>query len=79
MIRTIISLNPDEKHWLDAMAKKKHLSMAAVIRNAIKAYRLHHTNDVQSDIDILLSKTKGIWKHQDGLNYQLTIRDEWER
>lgn len=78
MIRTIISLDSDEKHWLDEVAKKKHISMAAVIRNAIKAYRLQNANYVPTNIDVLLSKTKGIWEHHDGLDYQSTIRDEWE-
>lgn len=29
-------------------------------------------------MDELLEKTKGIWTHGDGLDYQQMIRDEWE-
>jgi hypothetical protein len=78
MLRTIISLEADEKDWLESMAKKKHISMAAVIRTAIKNYRLQHTSDVPSNFGRLLLKTKGIWQNQDGLDYQLSIRNEWE-
>jgi len=79
MIRTVISLNPDEKHWLEVMARKKHMSMAALIRNAIASYRLQDESRLPNSIDFLLSKTKGIWKHHDGLDYQMNIRDEWDK
>ena len=79
MIRTVISLDPNDKQWLDTMAKEKHISMAALIRNAIMAFRLQNENHLPNDTDLLLSKTKGIWPHQDGLNYQLNLRDEWDQ
>ena len=78
MIRTIISLNAEEKHWLDMAAKKQHVSMAAIIRDAIHLYRAQHTTKhVPTKIDSLLTKTKGIWPHEDRLHYQKKIRDEW--
>jgi hypothetical protein len=67
MIRTIISLNANEKKWLDKMAKAQHLSMAQIIRNAIKEYRQKHSNTVSTDIDSLLQETKGIWEGEEGL------------
>lgn len=76
MIRTVISLEPNEKQWLDAMAKKNHMSMAALIRKAITTLRLQDEHPLPSDADSLLSKTKGIWTRQDGLDYQLNIRRE---
>jgi hypothetical protein len=78
MIRTIVSLDESEKVWLSHVAKNKKVSMAEVIREAIHYYHSRHKNIANSDFDILLKKTKGIWpKKTDGLKYQQKIRDEW--
>src|SRR5437870_2988257 len=44
MIRTIISLNENEKKWLDQMSQIKHVPMAQIIREAIQEYRQNHFN-----------------------------------
>ncbi len=77
MIRTIISLDNDEKKWLDRMAKKKHVSMAHIIRTAIYEYRKKYKDNMPTDLDALLSQTKNIWENKDGLEYQSEIRHEW--
>lgn len=80
MIRTVISLGTDEKIWLDQMAKAKHVSMAEIIRKAIKEYRKKQSQVMANTaIDALLEKTSGIWPNRDGLAYQTRIRDEWEK
>jgi len=76
MIRTVISLDPDEKHWLSQVAKHQHISMAKIIREAIREYRKNHPMK-QSKFDKLLEKTQGIWRKGDGLQYQTKLRDEW--
>lgn len=79
MIRTIISLDNEEKKWLDKMAKKKQVSRAHIIRDAIHEYRKNHKDNIPTNLDVLLSKTKNIWEGRDGLRYQLTIRSEWDK
>lgn len=78
MIRTIISLNENEKKWLDQMSKIKHVPMAAIIREAIQEYRRTHSDRMKTDLDSLLEQTRGIWRGEDGLTYQSNIRDEWD-
>ena len=79
MIRTIISLEKQDKKWLDHVAKTQHLSMAKVMRLAIKEYQLKHREITPTPLEVLLNKTKGIWPTEDGLTYQAKIRGEWEK
>lgn len=78
MIRTIISLNENEKNWLDQISKLKHVSMAHIIREAIQEYRHNHSTQIKTDLDSLLEQTRGIWQGEDGLTTQNNIRDEWD-
>lgn len=77
MIRTVISLDQQEKAWLDSVAKTNHISMASVIRLAIKEYRKKNKMMAMTDINTLLNQTKGTWPEKDGLKYQIKIRNEW--
>ena len=79
MLRTVISLDPQEKAWLDQEAELEHVSMAAVVRKAILHYRLSLESKQNPNINTLLKKTSGIWKQGDGLAYQQKIRDEWDK
>lgn len=78
VIRAIISLDAEEKRWLESMARKQHISMAAIIRNIIKEYRLQNKEYALTKIDALLAQTRGIWKDEDGSTYQHDIREEWD-
>ena len=79
MIRVVISLDPNDKAWLQHVAEDEHVSMAEVIRHAIDHYR--HEKQVKSPRSLkqLLSATKGIWKQGDSLTYQRKIRSEWDK
>jgi hypothetical protein len=77
VIRTVISLDTNEKKWLDKTAKKQHISMAQLIRIAIKEYRDAHQEPSYTEIDYLLQQSKGIWPNEDGLKYQTNVREEW--
>lgn len=78
MIRTVISLDENEKAWLDRVSKTQKVSLAELIRIAIKEYHQSNRNLDRSDFDQILEKTKGIWSEEEGLIYQDKIRDEWE-
>lgn len=78
MIRTIISLDINEKRWLDKTAKMQHISMTQLIRIALKEYRKAHQTQAYTEIDDLLQQSKGIWPNEDGLKYQTKIREDWD-
>ncbi len=76
MIRTVISLDRENKAWLDRRAKHEDLSMAELIRIAVRQYRERMPPDTAS-FDELLKKTSGIWKGKDALKHQRDLRQEW--
>lgn len=39
MVRTVISLDPDDKRWLDSKAREEKVAMTEVVRRAVKHYR----------------------------------------
>jgi hypothetical protein len=79
MIRTLISLDEEDKTWLDRRAKEEGLTMAEVVRQAVRRYREQcEAGEGQTSLEQLLQRTSGIWRGGDGLAYQQRIRDEWE-
>ena len=77
MIRTLISLPEEDKAWLENYSHAKHKSVAAVIRSAIKQYKVIVGEE---ENDSLLAETSGLWKNrdEDGLHYVSRLRGEWE-
>lgn len=75
MVRTVVSIDDDDKQWLDYEAASHGTTMTAVVREAIAVYR--HIKENEQNIEELLDATKGSWKHGDGLEYQLKSRKEW--
>ncbi len=76
MVRTLISLEEEEKAWLDRKAERDKVSMTEIVRRAVRHYRQQSELEAES-LDRLLEKTSGIWTGEDGLSYQRRIRDEW--
>ena len=74
MIRLIVSLDEEDKQWLDKYSKSEDISMAEVVRTAIRTYRKRHP--ASSEMGELLVKTQGIWDKGDGLKYQKRLRSE---
>jgi hypothetical protein len=76
MIRTIISLDPDDKSWLDRLAAQRGVPMTEVVREAIRRFRataeLPHLS-----YEAALEHTQGLWQRGDGLEWQERLRDEW--
>lgn len=73
MIRTIISLEPDEKQWLERKAHSEGVPMTKLVREAIR--RMRQQEDVS--FEKLLNQTSGLWKKENGLSYQRRLRKEW--
>ena len=77
MVRTVISLDEEDKRWLDARARETHVSMAEIVRPAVRRLREESAREARAT-DELLQQTSGIWKQGDGLAYQRRVRDEWK-
>jgi hypothetical protein len=73
MTRTIISLEDDDKKWLDEEARRSGLPKSAIVRLSIRYMRL----DRERSFENLLNQTSGTWKEGDGLAYQERLRSEW--
>ncbi|WP_249755581.1 CopG family transcriptional regulator [Microvenator marinus] len=74
MIRTVIALEEEEKEFLDRMAKAEGVSMASIIRRAV---REHMERAAAQNTSTLLDQTFGIRGGEDALAYVDRLRDEW--
>ena len=75
-MRTVISLNEDDKKWLDQKAAREGVSMTELVRRAVKRLRVDETS---KDLDGLLDATAGTRRGEDGLKVQKRLPDEWRR
>ena len=73
MTRTIISLDPKDKVWLEQKAKEQGVAMAHLVREAIGRMR----TEEEASFEKLLKETRGIWRKGDGLAWQRKLRKEW--
>ena len=73
MTRTIISLDPKDKTWLERRARQEGVAMTQVVREAIHQMRRQE----EASLDDLLQQTRGIWRKGDGLAWQRKLRKEW--
>jgi len=78
MIRTVISLDAEDKAWLDRTAKRQRKTMTQLVRHAVQRLR-QESESAPSGFERLLRDTRGIWKSGDGLAYQKKMRREWDR
>ena len=73
MIRTLISLEPEDKAWLARQAQEQGVPEAEVVRRALRQFRKQQDDSFER----VLRRTRGIWKQGDGLAYQRRRRREW--
>jgi hypothetical protein len=76
VIRTLISLDPEDKRWLDRKAEEEKVSMTQLVRTAIRRYREELEAEAPT-LDRLLEETAGILQGEDGLAAQFRLRGEW--
>ena len=77
MIRTVISLEPEDKAWLDRKAREEKVPMTRLVALAIR--RLRRDTERSPQLEALLRETRGLWKAGDGLAYQRQVRRQWRR
>lgn len=78
MIRTVISLEDEDKAWLDRVARSERIPMTKLVRRAIRRLRQEQEAAPQG-FERLLRETAGLWKAGDALAYQRRRRAEWDR
>ncbi len=73
-MRTLVDLPDDDVQWLDAAARAQGKSRAAIVRDAIAAFR--HREEKQG-----MERYFGLWERHgsttDGLAYERALRSEW--
>ena len=76
MIRTLVSLDEDDKRWLDSYSRRKGQSIAETVRQALSGFRRESEED---DRFRLLESTFGIWKekNRDAMDIIDEMRNEW--
>lgn len=77
MQRTLINLDPEDKAWLDRMARDRRVPMTELVRQAVRAYRVREESHGQERLQHAIRETRGIWRAGDGLAYQQQLRNEW--
>jgi len=78
MVRTVVSLDPEDKAWLDRKARQEKVPMTELVRRAIRRYR-ENSEAPSGDFAEILRRTSGIWQAGDGLQYQRRLREEWDK
>lgn len=72
-MRTIVDLPEKDLNAIKALAKRENISQAEAVRRAVHCY-------LEADRVEPLDEAFGLWGcREDGLAYQHTLRDEWER
>ena len=77
LVRTVISLDDEQKAWLDRQAALRRVSMAALIRQAVSEFQIREQRGSAASFQEVLKQTAGIWQAGDGLEYQERMRKEW--
>ena len=74
-MRTLIDLPEEDIRWLDSRAGEAGKSRAALVREAVAAFRHAASND-------WIARGAGHWKHRDdigdGVDYQRAMREDRE-
>jgi hypothetical protein len=73
MTRMLISLEENDRRWLEQKAQETGVPMSEVVRRAIRQAQ----ENGQKPMKELLGSTAGLWRKGDGLRYQRRIRNEW--
>jgi hypothetical protein len=76
MVRTVISLDEEDKEWLDRASAERGVSMTELVRVAVRRLRSDLERGEPS-YEALLRQTQGLWRRGDGLEWQDKLRNEW--
>jgi len=72
-MRTLVDIPDDDIEWLDRKAMEEGKSRAAVLREAVSAFRVEASKD-------WIARGAGYWKHRqdigDAVEYQRAMRED---
>ncbi len=75
MTRILADLPEEDVEWLDALAVEQGKSRAALLREAVEAYRARESQDG-------IAKYFGLWARHgsqvDGLDYERKVSSDWD-
>lgn len=75
MSRILADLPEEDVEWLDALASEQGKSRAALLREAVEAYRARESHDG-------IAKYFGLWARYgslaNGLDYERKVRSDWD-
>lgn len=75
MTRILADLPEEDVEWLDALASEQGKSRAALLREAVEAYRARESHDG-------IAKYFGLWARHgsqgDGRNYERKVGSDWD-
>lgn len=77
MVRTLISLDPKLKTWLDRQAKREGVSTAELVRRALERYRTQGEGKERDPKRRAVLNVRGVWRGPEPLAYQRALRAEW--
>jgi hypothetical protein len=77
-MRTLVDIPKADRIWLDQEAKKEGVSMAEMVRQAIKAMKSARQSN-HRQLMAQIKSLQGTWKKGDGLKWQEKLRSEWDR
>ena len=75
-VRTVISLQEDDKRRLDKQLTREAVPMTELIHRAVRLLHARQPTNGRG-LDEVLDATAGSWQGEDGLAYQRRARDEW--
>ena len=80
MVRTIITIDEEEKRWLESYSKIHRQSLAETIRCAVNEFKKRKAKDKGHYLKVL-DASFGIWKNRkiDSVEYQRKLRAQWNR
>jgi len=79
MPKTLINIDAGDKAWLDREARRQHVPMTELVRQAVRSYRIREESRRSPNLADALARTAGLWRHGDGLAWQQRLREEWSR
>lgn len=80
--RTLVSLDQDDKAWLDEQAVQRAQPMTRMVQEAVAEYRVRQESRGGEPLAMLLERTAGLFARrgiplEDGLAVQQRLRGEW--
>ena len=80
MVRTVISLEENDKAWLDRKAREQGVTMTELVRQAIRHFRMkggknRTDKNAQPTFEEIMERVSGTWTQGDAAEYVRKMRE----